>query len=274
MTGKIRQLTAILASLGLHGLLLGTAALIARHPDSIPPVSTLVVRLPDQPPGTETAVQSPTAAQESAQTAEMSAVEQVSMQAAEIPLIEQESTQKPTAPESLADPGHPAKILSPLTESNQKTDSSENGPVSSFASNEAEEAELRMDKAHTPSSMPFVAFSTDKTSMTDAAPRILTQALSGNTQSVRFTNPVPLAAPDPPYPLTARRLGIEGTVELDVSVDENGYPVSCLAIGPYSHSILEKAAIRAVMETLYTPGTVNDVPTSALLRVKIVFRLE
>jgi len=86
--------------------------------------------------------------------------------------------------------------------------------------------------------------------------------------------PEPLEPVRPRYPTMARRMGLEGTVVLEVLVTADGRPSSCRAVGPRAHRLLEDAAVEAAMAVNYRPGTDGDDPVDDVLRLRVVFRLE
>jgi protein TonB len=79
---------------------------------------------------------------------------------------------------------------------------------------------------------------------------------------------------NPEYPLLARRMGVEGVVVLDVTVDRRGFPVDCLILPPRSHRFLEESALSAVMQARFQPGTEDGRPVSGTFRLKVRFELE
>ena len=73
--------------------------------------------------------------------------------------------------------------------------------------------------------------------------------------------------PPPPYPMLARRRGMEGTVVLAVTVDTAGKVLQCWVKDGSNHSVLDKAAACAVRgwRFRYGPGT-TDVTVKFVLR--------
>lgn len=79
---------------------------------------------------------------------------------------------------------------------------------------------------------------------------------------------------EPVYPIQARRLGVEGVVDLLVTVDSRGIPVECTVIPPRVHKVLEKSALAAVMQARFKPGTESGRPIQDTYRLKVRFELE
>jgi len=88
------------------------------------------------------------------------------------------------------------------------------------------------------------------------------------------SEPSLLSVLDPEYPILARRMGVEGVVVLDVTVDRMGFPVDCLILPPHSHRFLEESALAAVMQARFQPGTEDGRPVRDTFRLKIRFELE
>jgi protein TonB len=89
---------------------------------------------------------------------------------------------------------------------------------------------------------------------------------------VREVSPsAPISKDLPAYPETARRMKIEGKVDVDAQVDEQGKVVTATAIN--GHVLLQDAAVEAVKKWKFKPAALNgkNVPSSS--RVSVVFRL-
>lgn len=74
------------------------------------------------------------------------------------------------------------------------------------------------------------------------------------------------------YPEIARRAGIEGKVEIRVLVGKNGKPKK-YRIERTDNEQLNKAAIDAVMSSVYTPAVQNNKPVQCWLTIPVNFRL-
>jgi len=84
--------------------------------------------------------------------------------------------------------------------------------------------------------------------------------------------PTPLDQPRPLYPVSARRLRQEGTVVLNVLVDENGDVTEVEMIRGVSEE-LDGAAIRAVKGWTYKPARKDGANVKVWMPEKVVFRL-
>ncbi len=89
-----------------------------------------------------------------------------------------------------------------------------------------------------------------------------------------ISEPSLISSLNPEYPLLARRMGVEGVVVLDVTVDRMGFPVDCLILPPHSHRFLEESALSAVMQARFQPGTEDGRPVRDTFRLKVRFELE
>jgi periplasmic protein TonB len=78
----------------------------------------------------------------------------------------------------------------------------------------------------------------------------------------------------PPYPSLARRMGLQGTVLLEVMVGTSGRPSSVQVRTSSSHFILDQAAQKAVERWRFEPAQRFGVPVVASIRIPIVFNLE
>jgi TonB family protein len=78
---------------------------------------------------------------------------------------------------------------------------------------------------------------------------------------------------NPEYPEQAKREGIEGTVKLTITVNEEGLVYEVKA-DPGNNPILEKAAIAAVKKWKYSPILLNGMPTPVIAMVTVLFKLK
>jgi periplasmic protein TonB len=74
---------------------------------------------------------------------------------------------------------------------------------------------------------------------------------------------------EPKYPDQARRDGIEGTVQLEILIDENGRVRKIKVLKSPGHG-LDKAAIAAVSKSQFHPGVINGKPVP--VKIKIPYR--
>ncbi|HWP66484.1 MAG TPA: energy transducer TonB, partial [Candidatus Limnocylindria bacterium] len=81
--------------------------------------------------------------------------------------------------------------------------------------------------------------------------------------------------PDPPYPLAARRLGIQGRVLLEVVVDPDGRAATVRVRSSSGHRVLDDAAVDTVRHRWrFIPARRNGVPVQSTVTVPIRFRIE
>ena len=74
------------------------------------------------------------------------------------------------------------------------------------------------------------------------------------------------------YPEEARKAGIEGKVILRALIEKDGTPTNIQVI--YSdNSLLDSAAIKAILKTKFAPGTVNGKPTASWVTIPVQFKL-
>jgi protein TonB len=77
----------------------------------------------------------------------------------------------------------------------------------------------------------------------------------------------------PIYPIGARRRGEEGTVILDVTVDEDGRAAKVSLISSCGFPDLDRAAERAAAAARFKPGTRDNKPVESAARLTLIFRL-
>jgi colicin import membrane protein len=86
--------------------------------------------------------------------------------------------------------------------------------------------------------------------------------------------PVAERLTQPLYPQIALRQRIEGTVEVNVLVDERGMVADVQVVtGAGGKSGLDEAAVAAVRKRKYRPGTKDGVPVKVWMPVRIQFKL-
>jgi len=74
---------------------------------------------------------------------------------------------------------------------------------------------------------------------------------------------------EPKYPDQARRQGIEGTVQLEILIDENGRVRKVKVLKSPGHG-LERAAIAALSKSKFNPGVING--KAVPVKIKIPYR--
>jgi protein TonB len=78
--------------------------------------------------------------------------------------------------------------------------------------------------------------------------------------------------PEPPYPMAARRLGLQGTVVLRVVVAPDGSPVSVAVLQSSGHAVLDASAADTVRgKWRFVPARRNGVPVEDTVQVPIRF---
>lgn len=100
------------------------------------------------------------------------------------------------------------------------------------------------------------------------------EVASSAAPSIEDSKPTLITTIDPEYPIQARRLGVEGVVDLVVTVDSTGLPIECAVVPPRVHKVLERSALAAVMQARFMPGIENGQPIQDTYRLKVRFELE
>lgn len=75
----------------------------------------------------------------------------------------------------------------------------------------------------------------------------------------------------PVYPELARRVGVEGIVIIECTIDQTGRVVNSQVLR--GHPLLDMAALEAVQKWVYTPTLLNGVPVSVVMTVTVKFTL-
>jgi periplasmic protein TonB len=84
---------------------------------------------------------------------------------------------------------------------------------------------------------------------TPVAPRVIRVSRILNSQAISLPRPV--------YPPIAKQIRLQGTVTVQVLIDENGRVVSAKAAGP---PLLATEAQKAAMQARFSPTVINDQP--------------
>jgi protein TonB len=90
---------------------------------------------------------------------------------------------------------------------------------------------------------------------------------------VREAAPLYKSNPPPEYPRMARRRGLEGVVTIEAKIDRNGRVEELRLFAGSGHSILDKAALKAVRAWQFSPGTVGGRTQSMWVKVPVRFEL-
>lgn len=147
---------------------------------------------------------------------------------------------------------------------------------------------MRQPQAVPPQTVPAVPAGTPVTpgAPPSVSPPVLAQTAEANPAPHVAPNPEPVAVtppdlraaylsnPPPPYPLAARRRGLEGRVTLRAEILENG---SCSRISvshSSGHELLDQAALQAVKQWHFVPAQRGGKAVAAWVEVPISFRLE
>jgi len=81
-----------------------------------------------------------------------------------------------------------------------------------------------------------------------------------------------VSLPQPPYPMIAKQAGVQGTVNIQILVDEQGRVVSAQIVS--GNGLLNAAAREAAMRARFTPTTLNGVPVKIQGVITYNFRLQ
>jgi TonB family protein len=92
-------------------------------------------------------------------------------------------------------------------------------------------------------------------------------------QAVPLAQSAIVSKTEPEYTEEARRAGIEGSVWLSLTVNEQGTPVSVRVDGPSLGMGLEANAMEAVKQWRFQPALLNGQPAAVALAVRVEFRL-
>jgi protein TonB len=90
--------------------------------------------------------------------------------------------------------------------------------------------------------------------------------VGSNVQASKLVNHV-----DPVYPFDARAAGIQGTVTIKVTIDENGNVVGMETTD--GNLIFADAALQAVRQWTYQPTYLNGEPVKVITTVVVPFSL-
>jgi protein TonB len=92
--------------------------------------------------------------------------------------------------------------------------------------------------------------------------------------TVQLARPLYQKNPSPEYPRLAKRRGYEGTVVLEVLVDEEGRVEDMRLFRSSKHRILDRAAMASVREWLFKPGMRGQEPVEMWVKIPIRFQLK
>jgi protein TonB len=85
--------------------------------------------------------------------------------------------------------------------------------------------------------------------------------------------PQPIKTASPVYPELARAAGAEGTVLIEVTIDESGRVYAARVVQSNTIQSLEEAARKAAMDWLFTPAKQRDKPVKAKIIIPFEFSI-
>lgn len=85
--------------------------------------------------------------------------------------------------------------------------------------------------------------------------------------------PVPIHTVAPRYPDLARQAGIQGVVNVLVTIDVNGRVINAISVSTDVNPLLIQPALEAARKWLFTPAKQRDVPVQVQYLIPIGFRL-
>ncbi len=91
---------------------------------------------------------------------------------------------------------------------------------------------------------------------------------------ILMASPLYRRNPPPKYPRRARWKGYEGTVVLDVLVDESGTVKDLKVFESSGYELLDKSALTSVQKWLFTPGTKDGNPIGVWVRIPVRYKLK
>jgi protein TonB len=98
---------------------------------------------------------------------------------------------------------------------------------------------------------------------------------SGGDGSDALARPAYGSNPKPPYPLAARRLGVEGVVTLDVLVRPDGSPAEVRVRSSSGSPLLDDSAVETVRSRWrFVPARRGNVPVESRVSFPIRFKLD
>lgn len=86
--------------------------------------------------------------------------------------------------------------------------------------------------------------------------------------------PVKIYAPNPEYPLQARRNNWEGVAVLKILIETDGFVRKVTVLQSSGYELLDRAAVKAVKRWRYRPALVNGIAVARQAQVRIKFVLE
>lgn len=106
-----------------------------------------------------------------------------------------------------------------------------------------------------------------------APPEIPEDSGTGDSFYAFDTPPQAIKTASPAYPELARAAGAEGTVVVEVTIDENGRVVAARVVRSDTIKSLEESARKAAMDWLFTPAKQRDMAVKAKIVIPFEFNL-
>jgi protein TonB len=107
----------------------------------------------------------------------------------------------------------------------------------------------------------------------DVSTRTAAKTEQSASAAVQMARPLYLTNSVPKYPRLARKNGYEGTVVLEVLVDEKGNVDDLILLQSSGHTILDKAAISSVKKWLFEPGAIGRKKVKMWVKLPVRFKL-
>lgn len=198
-----------------------------------------------------------------------------------IPEKEPPSTVKKMKEKPVPDPEKPKKVLTPVTPSEsdqppEKVSVLRQGPSDIPESEQAPppKTELADINKDTPFGLGVFEDEVFEKEISESDEGLEPLPPPSVSSTVQEAEPLYRKNPRPEYPRLARRRGYEGTVVLEVLVDEDGTVKDLRLFSSSEHRVLDRAAVASVKKWLFKPGMRGDEPVEMWVRIPIRFRLK
>ena len=106
-----------------------------------------------------------------------------------------------------------------------------------------------------------------------AKPSAISMAPPTDEATVLNTSPRTDFIIRPIYPLSARRRGEEGRVEVQVQVDVRGHVTTAQVVKSSGYASLDEASLRSIKRAHFAPARRGRTPVPATTKLAIIFRL-
>ncbi len=108
----------------------------------------------------------------------------------------------------------------------------------------------------------------------DSSAKSSTVTAGTATGVISEADPLYSVNPEPRYPRMAKKRGYEGTVLLNVLVSKEGRVKNLWIFESCGYNILDNAAMEAVKDWIFKPGTQDDKPVEMWVQVPVKFELK